>query len=120
MMATMKSSRHRLVKASPPDKTGGKKKEWQDEPDHNKWIDEGEQANLFPEPEKPKHQVQQKSQPRTKIKVEQQDLFAESNAGKDQEEGESEKVTDDHDTDSLEESKTPPKDDKSYGVGRNH
>jgi topoisomerase-4 subunit A len=60
-----------------PDSNAVKKKE-SEAPDHNAWIADGDQASLFAEPKKPSHQVQQKSPPRKKVNVEQQNLFGES------------------------------------------
>jgi topoisomerase IV subunit A len=56
-----------------------KKKEEPAQPDPNQWLEKGDQASLFAEPPKPQQQVQQKpSQPRQKVKAEQQSLFGES------------------------------------------
>jgi len=58
-----------------------KKKELEPTPDqqkkdHNKWLDDGEQATLFAAPEKPKHQLPQgRPEPKIKVKAEQQSLF---------------------------------------------
>ncbi len=52
------------------------------QPADNKWLEDGEQANLFAAPEKPKYQVQQRPEPKPKIKVEQQNLFGERRSEK--------------------------------------
>lgn len=70
---------------------GVKKKEPADEQ-----LDPGEQASLFAAPEKPRGQVQQKSQPRPKVKVEQQDLFGAEQKNK-PEKAQNEKVKDNPD-----------------------
>jgi len=110
------------------------KKKSHETPDPNQWIEEGDQARLFAEPEKPKHQVQQKSQPRPKVKVEQQNLFDESQKSQSGSEVGEEKEVDDvgaEQHDSLEGNKVTSSDsavmddvrpddkpsDKSFGVG---
>lgn len=74
------------------------KKKDQPAQDPNQWIGEGDQASLFAPPEQRKYQEQQKSQPKPKVQVEQQNLFNEKQNEKSKEE---EKV----------------KDEKSFGVG---
>lgn len=59
---------------SPKKKIGASFPEQTPEPQ----VDEDGQANLFREPEKPKHQLPQRPAPKRKIKVEQQDLFGQS------------------------------------------
>ena len=73
-----------------PDSNAVKKKE-SEAPDHNAWIADGDQASLFAEPKKPSHQVQQKSPPRKKVNVEQQNLFGESQLQKDESDKEKDK-----------------------------
>jgi len=92
------------------------KKKEQETPDHNQWIEEGEQASLFGEPEKAKQQApnhQQKSEPAKKVKVEQQNLFGQSQQkrqSESSEEGGQEEVR-------SKEQSGSDKDEKSFGVG---
>ena len=78
----------------------------------NQWIEEGDQASLFAEPEKPKHQVQQKSQGRAKLKVEQQNLFDEGQPQKKQSDSQDAEEKEVRDAGTTENSEG-----KSFGVG---
>ena len=99
------------------------------------WIEEGEQASLFGEPEKPKQNQapshQQKNQTAIgtskKIKAEQQNLFGEE--AKNQQKNQSPKTNQSEENESEEEKVDPKKedqtkrdepkspDDKAFGVG---
>ncbi|HYG03231.1 MAG TPA: hypothetical protein VD927_12355, partial [Chryseosolibacter sp.] len=116
-----------------------KKKEFETSPepakaDHNKWLDDGEQATLFAAPEKPKHQLPQgRPEPKLKIKAEQQSLFGaeqksspppnesklqDQSQSKNQNESEEQKVVMDQPTvEGSDGSIRKGDDSKSFGVG---
>ncbi len=83
----------------------------------SQWLEEGEQAQLFAAPEKPKHQLPPKPEPKPKIKVEQQNLFG----GQQSENQKSNSEENEEEIKPADKPKRPepkPKDnDKSFGVG---
>lgn len=95
---------------------GLKKKE-----DPNQWLDPGDQASLFAEPPKnqaPSHQ-QKQSQPKQKVKVEQQNLFGEANPKSESEDSEE---SEEGETQEIENTEKPggasdDHDDTAFGVG---
>jgi topoisomerase-4 subunit A len=91
--------------------------EERDDPTPTSRGDQGEQANLFAAPEKPKHQVQPRPAPKPKIKAEQQDLFgAEQKSQQSQPLQKNEKS--EEEIDPTDESTAKDKgEDKSFGVG---
>lgn len=120
------------VTESEKDSQSLKKKEQEYQPG-SPWIDEGEQASLFGESEKPAPNQapshQQKSEPRKKIKIEQASLFEPKPSKKQNESEEDQEMTGTDSTDLLDDGDVSDvesprryegnddRDDKSFGVG---
>lgn len=108
-----------LVDADSEKDSEPQKKKWETDP---ATIGEDGQVSLFAAPEKPKHQVQQKPEPKPKIKAEQQNLFGEKPQRGETKSGEEEeeRLKKEAESGKLDVPSTP-KDDKdhgkSFGVG---
>jgi topoisomerase-4 subunit A len=109
-----------LVEAAESEKDSSPKKKLevsQETSDHNKWLDDGEQASLFQAPEKPKHQLPQRPAPKPKIKAEQQDLFGASQKNQQDQQQQNQENEASQKSESEKEIKDDKEDGKSFGVG---
>jgi topoisomerase-4 subunit A len=82
----------------------------------NQWLDEGEQAQLFAAPEKPKHQLPPKAEPKLKVKAEQQNLFGAGQSQSEKKDSEEKKIVEEPEKKPRPEPK-PKEGGKSFDVG---
>jgi topoisomerase-4 subunit A len=82
----------------------------------NQWLDEGEQAQLFAAPEKPKHQLPPKAEPKLKVKAEQQNLFGADQSQSEKSDSEEKTITEQPEKKSRPAPK-PKEGGKSFDVG---
>jgi topoisomerase-4 subunit A len=82
----------------------------------NQWLDEGEQAQLFAAPEKPKHQLPPRAEPKLKVKAEQQNLFGADQSQNEKSDSEEKTVNEQQEKKPRPEPK-PKEGGKSFDVG---